>query len=129
MPEKLVIHFNARGYELDSYNHVNNAVYLNYFEHARWEFFRQIGLYGFLMETDNLPVVTDIHIRFQREVKLFDNLSIESFCIQEKPYLVFQQKLMNLTTGMAAARATTKLIFLDNQKIPTDVPAEILSKI
>ena len=129
MSKKLTITFTARGYELDSYNHINNAVYLNYFEHARWEFFRTLNFYDFLKEHDNLPVVTDVHIRYQREIRLFDELMIESFCVQEKPYLVFRQKIMNLTTGLAAARATTKLIFIDKNRIPRDVPAEILSEI
>jgi YbgC/YbaW family acyl-CoA thioester hydrolase len=129
MAKKLTIMLTARGYELDSYNHVNNAVYLNYFEHARWEFFRQLNLYDFLKKNDNLPVVTDVHIRYQREIKLFDELMIESFCVQEKPYLVFQQKIRNLSTGLAAARATTKLVFIGIDRIPGDVPAEILSGI
>ncbi|MEI7726263.1 MAG: acyl-CoA thioesterase [Bacteroidota bacterium] len=129
MPKILTITLTARGYELDSYSHINNAVYLNYFEHARWEFFRQLGLVDFLKENDNLPVVTDVHIRYQREIKLYDELVIESFCTQEKPYLIFQQKIKNLSSGLNAARATTKLIFIDKNKIPRDVPAEILSGI
>ena len=129
MPKKLTITITARGYELDSYNHINNAVYFNYFEHARWEFFRQLNLYEFLAVNNCLPVVTDIHIRYQREIKLFDELLIESFCVQEKPYLIFQQKIFNTKTGLASARATTKLIFIDNDKITMDVPAEILSGI
>jgi acyl-CoA thioester hydrolase len=129
MSKKLTTTLTARGYELDSYNHINNAVYLNYFEHARWEFFRLLNLYDFLKESDNLPVVTDVHIRYQREIRLFDELKIESFCVLEKPYLVFQQKITNLTTGMASARATTKLIFIDKNRIPRDVPEEILLQI
>jgi acyl-CoA thioester hydrolase len=129
MPTILTTTLTARGYELDSYSHINNAVYLNYFEHARWEFFRQLGLYDYLKENDNLPVVTDVHIRYQREIRLFDELVIESFCLHEKPYLLFQQKIKNLTTGLNAARATTKLIFINKNKIPQDVPAEILSEI
>jgi acyl-CoA thioester hydrolase len=129
MPTKLTITLAGRGYELDSYNHINNAVYLNYFEHARWEFFRQLNLYNFLMENENLPVVTDVHIRFQREIKLFDELEIESFCVLNKPYLIFQQKIINLTTGLTSARATTKMIFINKEKIPRDVPAEILTRI
>ena len=97
MPKKITITFTARGYELDSYNHINNAVYLNYFEHARWEYFRELGLYALLTESGNLPVVTDVHIRYQREIRLFDELAIESFCFQEKPYLIFQQKIINKT--------------------------------
>jgi YbgC/YbaW family acyl-CoA thioester hydrolase len=129
MSKKLSITLTARGYELDSYDHINNAVYLNYFEHARWEFFKELDLYHFLKENDNLPVVTDVHIRYQREIKLFDELRIESFCTEEKPYLIFHQKILNLTTGMASARATTKLIFIDKNRIPMNVPAEILNSI
>ena len=56
-------------------------------------------------------------------------LEIQSFCVQEKPYLIFQQKITNLTTGMTSARATTKLIFIDKDKIARDVPVEILTGI
>ena len=126
MPKKHTAIISARGYELDSYGHINNAVYLNYFEHARWEYFREFGLYEHLNAAGNLPVVTDLHIRYQREIRLFDEMSIESFCVHEKPYLVFRQKIVNLTNGLAAARATTKLVFIDRDKIATDVPAVIL---
>jgi acyl-CoA thioester hydrolase len=129
MANKQIITFTARGYELDSYNHINNAVYLNYFEHARWEYLRQLNIYEFLKENQNLPVVTDVHIRYQREIKIFDELRIESYCILEKPYLIFHQKIMNLTTGLSSARATTKLIFIGKDKIVGDVPSEILSAI
>jgi YbgC/YbaW family acyl-CoA thioester hydrolase len=129
MPKKMTISFAARGYELDSYNHVNNAVYLNYFEHARWEYFRKMGIYDVLKANGNLPVVTDIHIRYQREIRLFDDLEVESFCFRERPYLVFQQRIINLTTKMTSARATTKLIFIDHDKIARDIPSEILEYI
>ena len=129
MAKKLSITFTARGYELDSYNHINNSVFLNYFEHARWEYFRELGMYDFLRNNENLPVVTDIHIRYQREIRLFDEVVIESFCISEKPYLVFQQKIFNATTQTPAARATTKLIFLDAGGAPREVPGEILERI
>jgi len=129
MPKKSTITYTARGYELDSYNHVNNAVYLNYFEHARWEYFREFDLYKFLKEDENLPVVIDVHIRYQREIRLFDILVIESFCFEEKPYLVFQQKIINQASQLTSARATTKLIFIDHNKMPRDIPAEILERI
>ena len=129
MAKKLTITFTARGYELDSYNHVNNAVFLNYFEHARWEYFRESGLYEILKKDGNLPVVTDVQIRYQREIKLFDELMIESFCVHEKPYLVFRQKIFNVTTQMSSAKATTKLIFTGRDKAAGDIPEEILDLI
>ena len=33
-------HLTVRGNELDSFGHVNNAIYLNYLEQARWEILR-----------------------------------------------------------------------------------------
>ncbi|HNY01451.1 MAG TPA: acyl-CoA thioesterase [Bacteroidales bacterium] len=126
MARKLTVNITARGYELDSYNHINNAVYLNYFEHGRWEYFRQLGLYDVMKESGSLPVVTDIHIRYQREVKLFDDLEIESHCVHESPYLVFRQRIFNRTTGASAARAETKLIFTGPDRLACDVPQVIL---
>lgn len=128
-PLKISLTFKARGYELDSYGHINNAVYLNYFEHARWEFFRALGLLDPLEKLGVIAVVTDIHIRYQREVKIFDEVKIESQCRQEGPYLVFQQKLLNCTTGSQAARAQTKLIFIDGDRVPQDIPSAVLSAI
>ena len=86
-------------------------------------------MYVFLKDNDNLPVVTDVHIRYQREIRIFDNIKIESFCALEKPYLIFRQKIINLSTGFSSARAITKLIFIDKDKIPRDVPVEVLSAI
>ena len=37
------IEVEVRSYELDTYNHVNNAIYLNYLEYARMEYLRRIG--------------------------------------------------------------------------------------
>lgn len=35
--KEFVCELRVRGYELDSFGHVNHATYLNYLEHARWE--------------------------------------------------------------------------------------------
>ncbi len=47
----------VRGYELDSFNHVNNAVYVSYMEQARWEVFRETGTLDYLNENRILPAV------------------------------------------------------------------------
>ena len=68
----------VRGYELDSYGHVNNAVYLNYFEQARWEIFRQLDLMDYFRQNNLLLVVTEMQVRYSREAKLFDELVIRT---------------------------------------------------
>lgn len=119
----------ARGYELDSYQHVNNAVYLNYFEHARWEYFRKFNLVNALKNEKLMPVVTDVHIRYQREIQLFQEIEIRSRCLIQVPYLVFQQRIINKSTGLPAARATTKLLFLDSSGLPIDIPDMVMQAI
>jgi YbgC/YbaW family acyl-CoA thioester hydrolase len=128
-PQTLTITLACRGYELDSYNHLNNAVYFQYFEHARWESLRQLGLLEPLMNKGSLPVVTEVNIRYQREIKLFDELKIETTCTAEDHYLIFKQRIINLNTGLPAARAVTKLIFTGKDRIACDIPAEVLERI
>ncbi len=68
----------VRSYELDSYNHVNNANYLNYLEYGRMEFLRAIGFdYNALVEAGFYLYVTRIDIRYRASAKLFDELSVE----------------------------------------------------
>ncbi len=68
----------VRTYELDSYNHVNNAVYLNYLEFARMEFLREIGFdYLGLIEEGYMLYVTHIDIRYKFSAKLYEKLAIE----------------------------------------------------
>jgi len=125
--EKIQIHkvnSTVRGYELDSYGHVNNSVYLNYFEHGRWELFRDLDLTRVISKSNLLIVVTEVHIRYMREAKLFDEIEIQTRIVLKEPYLIFRQKLVNRKTGMALARGETKTIFIDDQRKPVDIPPE-----
>ena len=112
----------VRGYELDSYGHVNNAVYLQYFEQARWEFMKDQGLLEKINGLEFFLVVVDTHIRYMRESNLFDELVIETSCNVEKPYIVFRQRILNAQSRLPVTRATIKTIFVDRQKIPMDIP-------
>jgi acyl-CoA thioester hydrolase len=120
-PKTFKTGISVRGYEQDAYGHVNNAVYLNYFEHGRWELFRELKLTEFLELKGLLIVVTDVHVRYMREAVLFDRLEIQTRVSIERPYLVFRQKLVNRESQMALARAETKTVFLDQSRKPVDV--------
>jgi acyl-CoA thioester hydrolase len=119
----------VRGYELDSYGHVNNAVYLQYLEQARWVFMKEMGMLKQINDEDLFLVVTETHIRYLREANLLDELVIETTLKLEKPYLVFRQKILNSSTRIPLSRAIIKTIFVNQQRIPMDIPAFILLKI
>jgi acyl-CoA thioester hydrolase len=70
----LQIDLQVRYKDVDSYGHVNNAVYVTYFEEARVAFFREVfgvddaNSFGF--------IVARIEVDYRRPVKLFDALKV-----------------------------------------------------
>jgi len=112
----------VRGYELDSYGHVNNAVYLQYYEYARWEMMKNLGFLDHLKDTGLSVVVVESLVRYMRETNMFDELIIESSFNVESPYLIFYQKIIDSKTKLPASRARFKTIFLGQDKLPQDIP-------
>ncbi|NUO97211.1 MAG: acyl-CoA thioesterase [Nonomuraea sp.] len=67
----------VRGYELDTQGHLNNVVYHQYGDHARWECLRAAGI-----SVDDLqgagvgPVTLENTIRFRRELRGGDEVEV-----------------------------------------------------
>lgn len=60
----------VRGYELDTQGHLNQAVYLQYSEHARWEVLRAAGIRQNEMVAGGIgPVVLEANIKYLRELR------------------------------------------------------------
>ncbi|GAA2103922.1 acyl-CoA thioesterase [Actinomadura alba] len=67
----------VRGYELDTQGHLNQAVYLQYAEHARWECLRAAGIPGDkLFATGVGPVQLECTVRFKRELRGGDETEV-----------------------------------------------------
>jgi acyl-CoA thioester hydrolase len=67
----------VRGYELDSLGHLNQAVYLQYAEHARWEILRAAGLtQESLLRSGVAPVAMETTIRYLRELRAGDEVEV-----------------------------------------------------
>ena len=64
---------------LDSFGHVNNAVYLELLEEARWDFITKNG-YGLKRIKDEKkgPVVLEINMKFKKELLNREHVVIES---------------------------------------------------
>ena len=65
---------------LDTFGHVNNAVYLELFEEARWDLVTKNG-YGLkeVLERKVGPIILEINIRFMKEIGLREKIKIETF--------------------------------------------------
>ncbi len=114
----------VRGYELDSYNHVNNAVYLNYYEQARWQLMKETGLLEKLQHEKILVVVTEINIRYSKEARLFDNILIKSKVEFSGPYIVFKQYMFNEDEDIQISHTTVKTIPLNQDRVPCGLSKE-----
>lgn len=68
-----------REHHLDTFGHVNNAVYLQILEEARWEFIQSRG-YGLkdIARSGLGPTVLEWNIKFRKEIKLREQIEIES---------------------------------------------------
>lgn len=115
----------VRGYELDSYGHVNNAVYLNYMEQARWALFRETGILDLCINNEWLMVVADIHIRYSREALLFDPLTVHTSLSFEEPYVIFRHHIINNNSSEKITRAVVKTLVIDKNRTPCGIPAEL----
>ncbi|MDP4282083.1 MAG: acyl-CoA thioesterase [Bacteroidota bacterium] len=121
--------FTVRGYELDSYGHLNNAVYVQYLEQARWEWTRDTGILEIFQDKDIFLIVIETKIRYMQEALLFDELRVETEAKPANPFIVFNQRIINQKTGKTISRATVRTLFVDRKKIPQDIPDIVTKKI
>ncbi len=117
----------VQSYELDSYNHVNNAVFLNYLELGRMEFLKAIGFdYPGLYEAGLYLYVTRVDIRYRASARLFDELSIEVEPIKlGKVSGVFRQTITN-QRGEVCAEAEVSWGCVDKNGKPSKFPERFM---
>lgn len=117
----------VRTYELDSYNHVNNAVYLNYLEYARMDFLRAIGFdYEGLVNDGYMLYVSHIDIRYKYSARLYEKLTID--CTPTKFGKVsgtFFQSIKN-EQGVVCAEAEVTWACVDKTGKPAKFPEKYI---
>lgn len=76
--EKIYCSFlEVRGYELDSFGHVNHAEYVRYLEHSRWQVLRAEGIgMAELKKHQIWPVIAEIQLKYLKPTFLGDLLVI-----------------------------------------------------
>ncbi|WP_371663472.1 acyl-CoA thioesterase [Streptomyces sp. NBC_00280] len=77
MAEPFSVPVTVRGYETDVQGHLNQSVYLNYAEHARWSLLHAAGIsQAALMAKGVGPVALETTIRYQRELLAGDEVEV-----------------------------------------------------
>jgi YbgC/YbaW family acyl-CoA thioester hydrolase len=117
----------VRTYELDSFGHVNNAVYLNYLEEARAEFLRQIGLsFNDFAAAGVQLVIVEARVRYVSPARYGDLIAVQGrFADVRAVSLVIDYTITEGATGRLIATAQTKGAFVaaDSGR-PTRAPAQ-----
>lgn len=117
----------VRSYECDSYNHVNNAVYLNYLEHARMDFLNNVGFdYNGLIKAGFYLYVTHIDIYYKASAVLNDELEIESIPMELKHITGKFKQTIKKQDGTICAEATVTWACVNHQGRPSKIPQEFM---
>jgi YbgC/YbaW family acyl-CoA thioester hydrolase len=118
----------VRSYELDSFAHVNHAVFLNYLEYARFDTLRQGGFpYQEIIARGWGVYVVRIEIDYLKEARLGDTLRIRTWAhAQKRSSLVLAQVIVRHDDpDVVVARALVTAVWVDNARRPMRVPAEV----
>jgi acyl-CoA thioester hydrolase len=123
MAEAFSLRIRVRGYELDAQGHLNQAVYGQYAEHARWEFLRAAGVsQDDLVASGVGPAILRTTIRFQRELRAGDEVDVS--CVFEwrdgKLIELVQDFRLPDTTLVAKLVGTIGLIDLETRRLVAD---------
>jgi acyl-CoA thioester hydrolase len=124
MAEPFSLRIRVRGYELDAQGHVNQAVYTQYAEHARWELLRAAGVsHDDLAASGIGPALLKTTIRFQRELRAGDEVEV-SCAFEWRDGQLFELvqhfRLLPDMTPVAKLVGTIGLIDLETRKLVAD---------
>ncbi|MFI0235357.1 acyl-CoA thioesterase [Streptomyces sp. NPDC016845] len=127
MAEPFSVRIEVRGYETDSQGHLNQAVYLQYAEHARWSILRHAGVgQSTLLERGVGPVALETNISYRRELRAGDQVDVD--CVFEwgegKTFRIRQTVRKDDGTVSAEVTSVGGLLDLSERKLVKD-PREV----
>lgn len=113
----------VQSYDIDFFQHVNNAVYMNYLEAARLSFLKHYGInFDTFMKQDALPVVATAKLDYKRPCFMDEVLSIHTWiCDRKRVSLTFAYEIYN-SKNVLAHSAETVLVFVNGLGKATEIP-------
>lgn len=131
MPYTARFQHHIRSYELDIYAHVNNAVYLQWFEHGRSQMLQDKGLdYLSIVQAWNVRLVTvSTHIDFVAQLHLDDLVEVRTTVAKMgRSSVTYAQEVVRIEKSgdtTTAARGQSVICFTDpDMQGSTPIPEE-----
>jgi len=116
----------VRSYELDSFGHVNNAVYLQYLEFARCEYLEQAGLsFNDFDRWKRYPVVAHTSMDYRRAARFGDTLLIVGGIVEwGRLRWTMRYRVTLAGSGDVIMDAEQIFVFLDEKGRPVPPPEQ-----
>jgi len=132
--EPFSVRVTVRGYETDVQGHLNQAVYLNYAEHARWSLLQEAGItQSGLISQGVGPVALETTIRYKRELLAGDEADVSCVFAWSGGKVFTIEQTITRADGTVAAEITAVggLLDLTKRKLvpnPQDIFRELAVK-
>jgi acyl-CoA thioester hydrolase len=128
-----IIEQNVQWGDMDAAQHVNNTVYLRYFESARIAFFDQIGFMDFTGENGVGPILAETSCKYKAPLTFPDSIKITARILPETiteygfvmQHVVYSEKLQRI-----AAEGTSLIVCYDYKiRQKALIPIELRDKL
>jgi acyl-CoA thioester hydrolase len=97
----------VRGYETDTQGHLNQSVYLNYAEHARWSLLQAAGITQAALTGKGVgPVALETTIRFRRELLAGDEVEVSCAFVWSAGRTFRMEQTIRKADGTVSAEIT-----------------------
>ncbi|WP_405783579.1 acyl-CoA thioesterase [Streptomyces sp. NBC_00859] len=108
MADPFSVRVGVRGYETDTQGHLNQSVYLQYAEHARWAILQDSGIkQNDLREKGIGPVALETTIRYKRELVAGDQVDVSCSFVWSDGKTFRIEQTIRKTDGTLAAELTS----------------------
>ncbi|MCX4904270.1 thioesterase family protein [Streptomyces sp. NBC_00878] len=107
MAEPFSVPVTVRGYETDVQGHLNQAVYMNYAEHARWSLLQAAGITQAGLAAKGVgPVSLEMTIRYRRELRAGDEVEVTCVFLWGEGKTFRIEQTIRKSDGTVAAEIT-----------------------
>lgn len=119
--------FRVRSYELDALGHLNHAVFLNYFEQARFDTLESVGISADQLHGEGWGVhVVRIEVDYRRECHQGEVLQARTWLESlRNTSMVLRQVLAKEPSGEVAAEARVVAVWVRSGSGPMRIPGPV----
>ena len=126
-----VIHIPVAWGEMDAFGHVNNIVYLRYFESARIAYFEKLGTLETMAATGIVPILAETRCRYKFPLTYPDTVAVAARTVElAAERFLMHYRVVSHRHEKVAAEGDARVVSYDynaGQKAP--LPQVIMDKI